>query len=116
MNALEAATAWIVATMSGPMITAILTIAVAVFGLNMLSGRVSMRRCAELTLGCFLLAGSAEVARSIIGLATSGHGSASAVETQPVRADAKAVLAPASVDIAPAGDPFDPYPGGKPVR
>lgn len=113
MSAIEAATGWILSLLSGSLVTMLMTLAVAAFGFGMLSGRVSARRGAEVVLGCFILVGSAQIARSMVGFAQEGQAPAPVVAPSQPQLDARPPLAPAPTA---AGDPFDPYAGREPVR
>ena len=113
MGVIESATAWILGLLSGSLVTLLLTIAVAGFGLSMLSGTVSTRRGIELVLGCFVLVGSAQIARSLVEVAQAGQAPAPAIAPMVAEIPARPDLPPAPVS---AGDPFDPYAGREQVR
>jgi type IV secretion system protein VirB2 len=116
VSVIGAAAEWVMSAASGPAVTAIMTIAVAAFAVSMLFGRLAIRQGFRLVLGCFVLAGSAEIAVSLTGaMARTG-----VAEALPDPAVFKAAsLPPLGPDVAPSpptGDPFDPYSGGKTVR
>lgn len=113
MTAIEAAAEWVLSLLGGSLVTMLMTLAVAAIGFGMLSGRVSARRGAEVVLGCFILVGSAEIARSIVSFAHEGRAPAPVVDPIPPQLDARPPLPPAP---QAAGDPFDPYAGREQVR
>jgi type IV secretion system protein VirB2 len=116
MTAIDAAAHWFTALLIGPLVTALLVVAVAVFGMGMLSGRLSLRRGMEVVIGCFVLAGAAEIAGSMMQRAP-GVG-LSALPSAPVVVVEQALppLGPDPAPRAPSGNPFDPYAGSKPVN
>ncbi|MCL4672956.1 MAG: hypothetical protein KJZ64_08460 [Sphingomonadaceae bacterium] len=113
MSAIEAAVAWMLALLSGSLMTMLLTIAVAAFGFTLLTGRVSARRGIELILGCFILVGSVEIARSLVDFAQTEQAPGPAIAPQAPETHALPPLPPAPVA---AGDPFDPYAGREQVH
>ncbi|HCF24240.1 MULTISPECIES: TrbC/VirB2 family protein [unclassified Novosphingobium] len=97
-----AAAGWMERLLIGPIGTSLAVIAVAWFGLGMLSGRLAMRRGALLVLGCFILFGAPVIARGLLNLAGETGGSRPAPVALTITPPPPAVTAP------PA---FDPYAG-----
>lgn len=117
MTAFEAAAHWFAAVLTGPLMTSLLIVAVAVFGLGLLFGRFSLRRGLEVVIGCFVLAGAAEISGSMVDRAPGG---AALPELPPssvmVVEQALPPLGPEPSPKPPSGNPFDPYAGDKPVK
>lgn len=105
-GAVASAVQWLEGTLSGSIATAVAVIAVAAVGFLMLTGRVDVRRAAQVVLGCFILFGASSIAA---GLRAAGNGVASAppFEAAPLRATPAAP--PAYPQAAP--QPYDPYAG-----
>ena len=97
----EAATNWALGTLFGSLAISLCVIAVAFFGLAMLSGRVSLRRGAILVLGCFLLLGAGQIAQGLVTLPQ-------AVGTRPEPVVMTFEAKPAK-PLPPAN--YDPYAG-----
>lgn len=110
-SSLPSAAGWIEGLMSGPLALTVATLAIGLFGLTMLSGRISVKAAARVVLGCFILLGSAALARGLMGLLHDDHG--------PVIVESPAVLAvspspqgiqiPLTSGVTPNTNPFDPY-------
>lgn len=116
MTAIEAATNWLLALLAGSIVTSLLTVAVAAFGIAMLFGNLSVRRGLELVVGCFVLVGAAEISRSMIDRIPSS--TVPALSSTAVRIDDSALppLGPDPVTAPASGNPFDPYAGQKSVN
>lgn len=115
MTAIAAAADWFTTLLAGPLVTALLVVAVALFGMGMLVGRLSLRRGMEVVIGCFVLAGAAEIAG---GMMPRAPGAAlPALPSAPVVVVEQALppLGPEPAPRAPLGNPFDPYAGDRPV-
>ena len=103
-NAIAAALSWIVGTLTGGLATSVAILAIAGFGLLLLSGRLPKRRGAQLILGCFVIFGAPTIAAGLLN----------ALLHQPSE-----LPPPASVPVAAAGppatamstEPYDPYAG-----
>jgi type IV secretory pathway VirB2 component (pilin) len=105
-NALAAAVNWIELTLVGNLATAVAIIAIAWFGLMMLSGRFSSRRGIQLIVGCFIIFGASALASGIMSTLKAGTADAqTAPPESPVIAAGPAVPPP-----TPAV-PYDPYAG-----
>jgi type IV secretion system protein VirB2 len=99
-----AAAAWLMATLSGPLVTTIAVIAVASVGFAMLSGRIELRRGFAVLLGCFILFGAGSIARGLVAFTQ--------VESAPLanRTPSPPVY-PKAYRRNSQGQPFDPYAG-----
>jgi len=62
-----AALYWLQSVLLGPIATTIAVIAVASLGFLMLSGRVDIRRAAQVAVGCFIIFGASTIAQGITG-------------------------------------------------
>ena len=95
---------WIARLLTGTSATIIATIAVAVIGLLLMLGEVSITRTARVILGCFIVFGSGVIAAGLADLTSSSSDYASA----PVAASQ-----PPAEFVSPAVDPsgYDPYAG-----
>jgi hypothetical protein len=116
MTTIGAASDWILATLSESLATSIITIAVAVFGIALLSGQMRMRRGFALVLGCFILIGASEITRSMIGILSQEP--VPPMPLAPVELEITALppLGPEPAAQPPHGNPFDPYGETKPVN
>jgi len=65
-GALAAAVQWLEGTLLGSVATTVAVIAVSCVGLLMLSGRVDVRRGAQVIFGCFILFGASSIAAGIM--------------------------------------------------
>lgn len=105
-SALAASLAWLEAAITGSVAVSVAVIAIAATGLAMLSGRIDLRRGTATIMGCFIVFGSASVARGLLNLATR--------QEQIIAAD-DVVITPMQPGIAirRATPPqaFDPYAG-----
>lgn len=100
-----AAVQWLDATLLGTIATTVAVIAVASVGLLLMSGRIDLRRAAQVILGCFILFGASSIAGGIMHVL--GDGSAPAqIEVMP----ASPVPVQAAKTAVPAV-PYDPYAG-----
>lgn len=77
-NSLRDATMWFDTVLAGPLVLAICSIAIAVLGLAMLSGRFETRRGAAIILGCFLILGASTIANGLVGRSTASTAAAEA--------------------------------------
>ena len=106
-NAIAAALVWIRVTLTGSLATGFAIIAVAWFGLILLSGRLPRRRGIQLILGCFIIFGASSIAVAISQVLNTSPGGGS---------DSASAVPPASIDpTVPrrtvASDPYDAYAG-----
>lgn len=106
-GAIDGAISWIQATMVGSLATAVAIIAIAGFGLMLLTGRLSRRRGIQLILGCFIVFGAPTIAAGIL----NALGATGARASLPPAASAAATLPPVPVPPASRSVPYDPYAG-----
>jgi type IV secretory pathway VirB2 component (pilin) len=107
-NALTSALGWLQGTLLGTVATTVAVITVAAVGLLMLSGRIDVRRAAQVVLGCFIIFGASTVAGGIIGALQGGGGEPATARAAPP--PPPALPPPAAVQQAPQS-PYDPYAG-----
>ncbi len=107
-HSLEAAAQWVQGLLLGQLGTAIAVLAVAIAGINMLWGRLSVKEGARILFGCFILFGAPAIAQGIMGSVESTSVEISIPTPQPVT-----VNPPISVTPSPPANinPFDPYTG-----
>ncbi|QMW22457.1 TrbC/VirB2 family protein [Sandaracinobacteroides saxicola] len=96
---------WIEALLTGPFAVALGTISIALVGLAMLGGHVSVRRAGQVLLGCVLLFGAPQLAR---GLREAAGGDAVPPAPVPVSAG---VTIPDKLPRRPDTPSADPYAG-----
>lgn len=106
-SAIAADVDWIQGVLLGSVATTMAVIAVATIGILMLSGRINVRRAAEVVLGCFIIFGASTIASGIFGTASAGGADAdfSALPVQPPD-----LPQPTQASKA-ASTPYDPYAG-----
>jgi type IV secretory pathway VirB2 component (pilin) len=100
-----AAVAWLQGTLLGSVATAAAVIAVASVGFLWMSGRIDVRRAAQVILGCFILFGASSIAEGIVAVA-GGDGDVSVQTPAPPLA----YVAPPPPTAVKAL-PYDPYAG-----
>lgn len=66
-SAIATAIGWAQALVSGPFAVSLMTVAIALVGFGMLTGRIAFRRAAMVLLGCFLIVGSPEISSTLAG-------------------------------------------------
>lgn len=102
-NALVAAVQWLEGALLGRVATTVAIIAVASVGLLLLSGRIDLRRGAQVIMGCFILFGASVTVDGIMHVTWSED------------SDAVAQPAPSAPIYAPPpalkAAPYDPYAG-----
>ncbi len=106
-NVFGAAMQWLQGTLLGTIATAVAVIAVASVGFLLMSGRIDVRRGAQVIFGCFVIFGASSIAS---GLVNGLMGSGSAPQAPEVITPAPAYPPVAAQKAAPA-TPFDPYAG-----
>lgn len=107
-NVFAAAMEWLQSTLLGTVATSIAVIAVASVGLLLLSGRVDVRRAAQVIFGCFILFGASSIAAGIVRLANDG----SPEPTVTVAPSPPPISIPAGPVTKPVkAVPYDPYAG-----
>ena len=98
-----AALEWVERVLLGPLGTSLAVIAVAWFGFEMLTGRMSPRRGGIMVLGCFIFFGAPQLAQSLMGLVRGSGGASLPATVQTI---------PNSPAPAPRNPPpYDPYAG-----
>jgi type IV secretion system protein VirB2 len=109
-HSLAAATQWIQGLLLGQVGTAIAVLAVAIAGLNMLWGRLSVREGGRILLGCFILFGAPAIARGLMSAVESSSTVISIAPSQPPASAPHMSTTP----LPPANvNPFDPYTGAQ---
>lgn len=106
-GALAAAVQWLESALLGSVATTVAVIAVSCVGLLMLSGRVDVRRGAQVIFGCFILFGASSIAGGIVR-ALGDAGSAPEIAAPP---PAQPAYAPAAAKPPGNAVPYDPYAG-----
>lgn len=108
----SAALQWLEATAIGPIATGIAVIAIASVGFQLLSGRIDVRRGAQVIVGCFILLGASSIAIGIMDAVDASQGT-----DESQLAAAAPVYAPSPHQPASPAPPHDPYAGAAlPVR
>jgi type IV secretory pathway VirB2 component (pilin) len=100
-NAFAAAVQWLDSTLLGTIATAVAVIAVASIGFLLMSGRVDVRRAAQVIFGCFILFGASSIAAGIMRAADGAPVEIRAVPLPPLAA---------APQTGPAAA-YDPYAG-----
>lgn len=98
---------WLQATLLGTVATAVAVIAIASVGLLLMSGRIDLRRGAQVIFGCFILFGASSIAGGIVR-AVSGTREATSPELPP---PAPPPNLRGEVPKAQPTAPYDPYAG-----
>jgi type IV secretory pathway VirB2 component (pilin) len=101
-NAVTFAVGSLEGTLLGTIATIVAIIAIASVGFLMLTGRIDVRRAAQVVFGCFIIFGASAIASGIIG-ALNGAGAATpelAAAPPPPRSYPRA-----------SSTPYDPYAG-----
>lgn len=105
-SSIEAATQWAAELLNGQVATIVAILAVAFVGLQMMSGRYSLKAALRVVFACFILFGSPVIAQGLID---------SVRNAEPAAPLAAAVHAPPVPlpEVAPVirANPFDPYSG-----
>ena len=95
--------------MLGPAAIALATVAVASVGFLLLTGRLDLRRGANVIIGCFIVFGAASIVSGIMSVVQGGSGEAPQMEV----AAAPPVHVQATYPQQPLPNPsgYDPYAG-----
>ena len=110
VNVFAAAVQWLEGTLLGTVATAVAVIAVASVGLLLMSGRVDIRRGAQVIFGCFILFGASTIAAGIMHMTDDGIAPQAPIPAPPP--PALPVNAPTAATNKPANAvPYDPYAG-----
>lgn len=102
-GALEAGMQWVQNLLLGQIGTIIAIIAVGILGLRMLNGSYPLRDGIRIVLGCFILLGSAAIARGLSDIAPGAGNAPAAASPYPPPVSVIAAKSEAS------SNPFDPY-------
>lgn len=105
-DALLGAAQWVEGLLHSRLVVLVAILAVAAVGLQLLSGRIAIRRAAMVVIGCFLLFGASAIARGLI--AAASEVGVATVPTDP------AMMAPPPDFPPPPAAPSqvsDPYAG-----
>lgn len=105
-NPFAAAVDWLNQLLTGTLASMIAVIAIASVGFLLLTGRVDVRRAAQVIIGCFIIFGASTIASGVLQ-AIGGSGSV------PQARDSVPVPRIASVPTGQArlSSPYDPYAG-----
>jgi type IV secretory pathway VirB2 component (pilin) len=109
LDALTSAVSWLEGTLLGTVATTIAIIAVGSVGFLFLSGRIDVRRAAQVVFGCFVIFGASTIANGILS-AFSGTGTSVDLAQAPLpppRLQRPPPPPPQQVNSSP----FDPYAG-----
>lgn len=101
-----AAVQWLEGTLLGTLATTVAVIAVACVGLLLVSGRVDVRRGAQVIFGCFIIFGASSMAAGIMRMVDNGD-AAPALTPAPPPPPLPLRATTAPVKAAP----YDPYAG-----
>jgi type IV secretory pathway VirB2 component (pilin) len=104
---IAAAVQWLQGTLLGTIATALAVIGVAAVGLLLLSGRIDVRRGAQVIIGCFILFGASSIAPGIVRV-VQGDNAPSEIAAAPPPPPA---YPPPANRGSPAASPYDPYAG-----
>jgi hypothetical protein len=96
---------WVEGTLLGTVATAVAVIAVASVGFLLLSGRIDLRRGAQVIFGCFILFGASSIAAGIMRIADDS-GTPADVPAPPPLVDPYNRAKPIAKPV-----PYDPYAG-----
>jgi type IV secretory pathway VirB2 component (pilin) len=97
---------WLQGTLLGTVATAVAVIAVASVGVLLLSGRIDVRRGAQVIFGCFILFGASSIAAGITRAAESDGTSPQIIPPPP-----PPVYAAPAAKAQVKSVPYDPYAG-----
>ncbi|WP_010543599.1 TrbC/VirB2 family protein [Sphingomonas elodea] len=109
-NPFVTAADWTQGVLLGSVATAVAVIAVAAFGVLLLTGRLSLRRGLTMVAGCFVLFGSNTIAKGILAGFGPGAGSTLPSAVPPVTVELSP-LQSAVPQPTPSPTPYDPYAG-----
>ncbi|HEY0595367.1 TrbC/VirB2 family protein [Sphingopyxis sp.] len=93
---------WVQGVALGSTATTVAVLAVATFGILMLSGRLELRRGIAVVIGCFILFGASAIAAALTGFGGSG----AAIKPPPATD-----IRPPLQTPAPPTPAYDPYAG-----
>lgn len=100
-NVFAAALGWLNGVLTGTMAIIVATISIASIGFLLMSGRICLRRAAQILVGCFVLFGASAISAGIIDLL---RGDGGLPETASLPAPPAHVL-----PVQNRPQPYDPY-------
>jgi type IV secretory pathway VirB2 component (pilin) len=106
-SVIATAVRWLQGTLLGSVATALAVIAVATVGMLLLSGRIDVRRGAQVIFGCFILFGASSIAAGIVRV-VQGDNTPSDMAAAPPPPPA---YPPPATKAPPTVPPYDPYAG-----
>lgn len=109
-NPFVSAAEWAQGVLLGSVATAVAVVAVAAFGVLLLTGRLSLRRGLTIVAGCFVLFGSNTIANGILAGLGAGAGSAQPNAAPPVNVEPSPLQSAGPLPV-PSPTPYDPYAG-----
>jgi type IV secretory pathway VirB2 component (pilin) len=99
---------WLEGTLLGSLAMAIAIIAVACVGLLLLSGRIDVRRGAQVIFGCFILFGASSIAAGMMRIVGDENPPAAVTPAPP---PPPPVYVPPAATTPVKAIPYDPYAG-----
>lgn len=106
-NVFAAVVQWLDSTLLGTIATTVAVLAVASVGFLLMSGRIDVRRAAQVIAGCFILFGASSIAAGIMR-AVGPDDSSEVLAQAPLPAPA---YPPAMTQAPVQALPYDPYAG-----
>jgi type IV secretion system protein VirB2 len=106
-NVVAAAVQWLQGTLLGSIATTIAVIAVACVGILLVSGRLDVRRAAQVIFGCFTIFGASAIASGLVNVMTGSGQTSPGGFAAPAPIPANAVVIPRAQPAVP----YDPYAG-----
>lgn len=104
------ASEWTQGVLLGSFATAVAVIAVAAFGLLLMTGRLGLRRGLTIVAGCFILSGSNTIAKGILTGLAAGAGSAQPNVFLVVAVEPSSLQSTGRLPV-PSTTAYDPYAG-----
>jgi type IV secretory pathway VirB2 component (pilin) len=107
-NAIDSAVRSLQMSLLGTIATIVAIITIASVGLLMLTGRMDIRRAAQVVFGCFIIFGASTIASGIMGALNGSSTAASEIATAPPPPPV-----PLQTPAYPKANstPYDPYAG-----
>jgi type IV secretory pathway VirB2 component (pilin) len=107
-NAIASVVGWLEQTLLGSVASIVAIIAIASVGFLMLTGRIDIRRAAQVVFGCFIIFGASTITNGILGALNGSSAAAPEIAAAPP---------PPPVPPQPpaypkaSSTPYDPYAG-----
>src|SRR5438046_3308126 len=105
-NAFTSAVGWLQTTLLGTIATTLAIIAIASVGFLMLTGRIDVRRAAQVVFGCFIIFGASTIASGVLGAVSGTVAGADLAQAPPPPQLAQPPAYPKANST-----PYDPYAG-----